>query len=496
MFFNKSNIFLLTFLISNIFLSSYFLDTWNTPNSVSKALPILTYYENKSLKINNYHELTMDKVKIGESYYSDKAPLPTFIMIPLYIVLKALNINKPGNAHLYDQHPVHAWKSVNIDDGRPYQTVKLFLILLLGSFFIGSLPFAFMVYLTLKYSIEKQSDSSTMVLIMLGWYGSYVFVYSGTFFNHVFAGFLLLASYILLKFEKRYLASGFFAGLSFLTEYTTGVVFVIWPLLILMNEKNFKNSLMFILGILPSLGCILSYNYLITGNALVMLNSYHSYPLFGDQLSKNYGFSISNINLKSIWGLSFSPYMGLFIFSPIILLVFYKLFGNFIAKTINIKSFLTDYLIALSIIYFFLISSFFTWWGGWSLGPRYLIPLSCLLIFEGIRYLNRNNISRLAYLFVTAFGLISSWLSKATLMYMIPDKTSSMKAAPAEDMKPIFDLIIPAFTGKQFNGNSLLSFIVPPGISAAIWLFFFLLFTLLFYYISEKISFFNEIQEI
>ncbi|MEM6722393.1 MAG: hypothetical protein AAF598_00070 [Bacteroidota bacterium] len=48
----RSRSFQIWFLLANVLLSAYFIDTWTTPNSVSRVLPVLTVWEEGSLKIN------------------------------------------------------------------------------------------------------------------------------------------------------------------------------------------------------------------------------------------------------------------------------------------------------------------------------------------------------------------------------------------------------------------------------------------------------------
>ena len=76
--------FLAAFFLVNLVLASYFLDTWSTSNPVSRALPALTLVEEGTLKINTYASRSGDKARVGEDYYSDKAPLPTLVMAPVY----------------------------------------------------------------------------------------------------------------------------------------------------------------------------------------------------------------------------------------------------------------------------------------------------------------------------------------------------------------------------------------------------------------------------
>ena len=304
-------------------------------------------------------------------------------------------------------------------------------------------------------------------MVLMALYGSLLFVFSGTYFNHLFAGLLLLLSYILLK-EGRFPLSGLFAGLSFLSEYTVGLVFPLWAVLILINEKRIIKSIFFMAGALPSLVFIAIYNYMTTGKPFVMLNAFHT--AFGRELSHNYGFR--SPSLTSLWGLTFSGSMGLFVFAPVLIIAAFYLLKLCLKKS-YIASLPVSYLAVFSLIFFLAIASFFTWWGGWSYGPRYLIVLAVLLIYEGIELISRFCFRRNWYLALTAYGVASAWIAKSTLVFMIPDSL----LYSGQYSNTLFDILLPEFLSRRFNSNSLptLIFGVPPFLSAILWLAIFVI---------------------
>ena len=116
---NQWTIYLSLFFLINIFLSSYFIDIWPTPNCVSRALPVLAFSEDKTLKIDKYADLTIDKSKVGEHFYSDKAPLPTLCMIPLYELIKLCGFDKVSD-NAGRKYPVYIGYHIGINDSRDY----------------------------------------------------------------------------------------------------------------------------------------------------------------------------------------------------------------------------------------------------------------------------------------------------------------------------------------------------------------------------------------
>ena len=466
-FLNKK-IFLTGFLLANLFLSSYYIDIWCTPNAVSRALPVLTLLHDGTLKIDRYQDRTGDKSKVGEHYYSDKAPFPTFAAIPFYWMVEKLGLTRHAFNN-WRKYPVHIWESVMKTDGRDTMFPDMIPLLFLGSLLFGSIPFAIMIFMVLKRILGTKGSVSPVVLVMMSFYGSFFFVFAGTYFNHIIAAFLLLLGYILIR-EGKYFWSGIFIGLSFISEYPVAIVIPMWIIVIWMKEKSFKKILYYGLGVLPSVVFILVYNFYITGQPFKMLVAYHAFQQFAD-LRQNYGFN--HPSLASLWGLSFGFYMGLIPHIPVLLLCAYFLFREIIRK-FTLKSLVFNYLFMFSVPFFLVIACFFTWWGGWSYGPRYLVCLGVILVYEGIIYISNKKIQPLIFLVVTSFGLISTWMAKVTLAYMIPDNSGMSGPAPGNSVFQNF--IFPAFSKEQFNANNIftLGLGIPPPLAAYLWIMFFI----------------------
>ena len=409
-------IFILVFFILNLALNSFYLDTWKNANTTSRALPIISYFEDGSFSFDKYHELTCDKSFIDGHYYTDKAPLPTYIVLPFFGALVKTGIISPDdNGSLFGDH-----------------------IYLLGGFLTASLPFTFILLIIFLAIKNLKTSVSPVFLSMLPFYASFIFVFTGTYFPHILSGFLLLASYIYLKKEK-YLVAGIFAGLSFLCEYNLAVIFFLWAIQLIARKRNIKPAIIYSLGILPSLLFILYYNHSFTGSPFIMLYKYHNF----DQLNSNYGFSIPGFT--SLWGLSFSWYKGLFFYAPFVLLFTIKAIKPALQK--GTRYLLTNYLFIPFVVYYLFIASYFGWWGGWTYGPRFLLAPAILITYEGILYLSHKKFPKYVFWIFIGFGIICTLMAKATLSYSIPTDVAN----------PMLDLIIPNFFKGEFNANNILT---------------------------------------
>ncbi|MDD5570063.1 MAG: hypothetical protein PHD97_02800 [Bacteroidales bacterium] len=419
--------FLYIFILLNFLLTIFYIDTWENSNTTSRALMIVSLFENGNLQIDKYHERTLDKCYINNHYYSDKAPLPAFLVMPFFYIFKSADIIKTHNDSLYGKE-----------------------VYILGDIICSIIPFILLIIISFLHS---NKGSFSALLCMLPFYGSFIFVFAGTFFGHLMSGTLLLASFIFLKKNKFFL-SGIFAGLSFLSEYLIIFIIIVWFIQICINNKNLKTLLKFSAGILPSVIFIMIYNYLIVGNPFVMLYKYHSFT------EMNYFYGFGFLSLKTLWNLTFGFYRGIFIYAPFLILLFiYKL------KKPNLKNFFKNYLAISCFGYIIFISLNFSWHGGWTNGPRYLIPIAILLTYEGILLLPKINFSKFLFWFLCLFGLICSLLAKFTILYSLP----------TEEKNPIFQLLIPNFLKGNFNENNLLTMLLgtKPLIANAIWLLLF-----------------------
>jgi hypothetical protein len=419
--------FYIIFFLVNLLLGFYFVDTWNNSNTTSRALPIVSYFEQGNFQIDKYHELVLDKAYIDGHYYTDKAPLPTLIVLPVFGLLKWLGI-------------------IQAVDGSYYGPA----VYILGGLICGSIPFAIFMLLSLIGVKRNKSGLAPVLLSCMPFYGSFIFVFAGTYFTHILSGLLLLIAYIYLKRSKFFLA-GLFAGLAFLSEYTIALVFPIWAVQVWIKQKSFLKGFWFGLGTLPAILFILGYNNYFTGSPFTMMYKFHTFQ----DLHSNYGFSLPT--LESLWGLSFSNYKGLFFYAPFLVLALFVVLRNN-----GIKSVLGHYVTWVSVIYFLVISGYFGWWGGWTYGPRLLFPVAVLLIYEGILQVSKTKIFKPAFWVLTVFGLAGAFLAKITVLYSIP----------TESAHPFVQTIFPALAKGSFNPNNLATMIfgLDPLIAGIFWL--------------------------
>ncbi|MFI5163826.1 MAG: hypothetical protein ACHQHP_01115 [Bacteroidia bacterium] len=424
--------FIVLFAILNFFLACFYLDTWQNGNTTSRAIAVLAFAESHTLQIDKRQEESVDKSFINGHYYSDKAPLPLFLVIPFYELVNLFGIN-----------PANSEKTAYI----------------IGDILCGSVPFTLIVLVSFL-SIRKKNNSamSPVLCSMLPFYASFIFIYSGTFYAHLLSAFFLLMAYICLRGQKKYFLAGILCGLSFLSEFPTALVLIIWGAQIYFRQKSISPVLKFSAGILPSLLFIAVYNYCLTGNMLTSSYKYHAMQ----DIHSNYGFSLPT--LHALWGLSFSPYRGIIFYTPFLLLYFYEELKPILSISFRqwVSVFFTNYLAIISISSLVFISGYFEWWGGWCYGPRLIFFIAVLLCFEGIVFISSGNFYKPMFWILILLGFACTFMAKSTVVYSVPTEINN----------PITEQVIPNFTNNNFNPNNILTMIfdLQPKTANYIWL--------------------------
>lgn len=406
----------------NLVLCSYFIDDQITANPVSRAAPLLSLRHHGTIQIDHYHELTIDKSFIRGHYYSDKAPLTTYLALPFYELYCSL-------------------KGKCSNDREDLQTA-----IRIGGFVASTIPFLILLLLALR-----NLPPAHYWIVVLSFYGTLAFVYTGTMFGHIAAGFCVVVSLLLL--QKRPFVSGIFLGLGFAFEYQTALALPLWMFHDLLRSRNFQRCFYLGLGFLPGLTAILIYNFYLSGDFLKMPYEFVATSQFS-AMKENLGFK--GTSPEALWGLTFGSARGLFFFSPALL----YLLGLIVKSKKSITETLTDPTILFFLCSLLLFSSYFMWWGGWAFSARYLIPAALLVLFTGLGVV-KTPAERNVLLVLGAMGVLVNWTAKATLVYMVSDKSTW----------PIFTELLPRlFIGPYNPANMLTTWGAPPSWACFLWL--------------------------
>ncbi|MFZ1686520.1 MAG: hypothetical protein WAU70_03800 [Flavobacteriales bacterium] len=378
----------LIFLV-NLFLCSWHLFEGMNDNIVSRAAMVATITEDGTLCIDKYQALTRDKAFIAGHYFSDKAPLPAFVVLPFWWAADRMGLVDPG-----------ADGTLNLP------------LLRLGGFLCGSLPFAIIVTLLWRRLHRSAAPRflSPVLLSMLPLFGSFLFVFSGSWFGHLPGAALLLGAFILLE-RGDHALFGMLAAAAVLCDYPLVLFPLFWAALMAFR-KQWRNLLRISFGAVPAVIAFMAYNAATTGNPLSI--GYDHTSGFGFR-KETYGFGL--IDPAAIWGLTLSDFRGIFFYMPVLL----PALGALLIMS-GLQRLWKDPLLAPAVLSFLLICAHGMWWGGWTYGPRHLTAVAVLLAYRAFPALLNMRWAPWVFWPTALFGLLCAFAAKSTIWFSCPDR--------------------------------------------------------------------------
>jgi hypothetical protein len=399
------------FFLLLLFLSSWHIDHGRNDSTVSRAAMVAAIVEDGTLRIDRFQELTGDKSLVNGHYYSDKAPLPALLLVPIYWTILKTGLYDPIDQALLDGP-----------------------LIMLGGFFTASLPFALLVTLAWRRCASTTSRWPTLTTVG-AFVGSFLFAYTGNFNAHLLAACLLVLA--LIGWEReRYVLCGACSAAAVSCEYPLLLFPAFWIVLLFRGQgpmqRRVTHAARFVLGGLPVLLLLLVYNTTITGNPLAIGYQHEAnYAFMAD------GFGFTYPKLDALWGLTFSSYRGLFVYAPVVI----ALLVPWIALRPTFGMMLRSPVVIPSMLLLLLISAYAMWWGGWSFGPRHLIGVAAVLLYRGLPLLRTNHIARVLLVPLTVFGLFLSLGALSTVG----------SSFPTEIREPITERILPAIAAGRWS---------------------------------------------
>jgi len=214
------------------------------------------------------------------------------------------------------------------------------------------------------YGRRKTTAATALCISIAILFGTVVFPYSTMLFAHVPAALFLLLAVILL--ERRPVAAGIAAGIACSCFYICAIALGILAVMALAHSR--RSAVRFVLGALPFVVLMAIYQWLCFGSPL-RTSVEASTPFTQGGLL----FGVIGIpSMAALYGITLSPYRGLFFVSPVLLLTLFEL-----VKMKRNRELLG--IVAIVITFILAIASFNGWNGGFAFGPRYLVPIVPLL---------------------------------------------------------------------------------------------------------------------
>ncbi len=359
---------------------SYFLPRWQDNNQNSRLDMVVAVVDDGTFQIDRYVKNTVDYARVGDHYYSDKAPGTALIGIPVYALLRKV-IDLPVMGGVMERISNNeALKTTLRKDGTGLleEKVRFAIAQVAVTFAAAALPGALLGVLMYSLLGHFTRDAWKRVLVVLG-YGllTPAFAYSNAFYGHQLTTACLFGAFYLLFMSEgqpgagRLAGAGFLMGYSVLTEYPSALVvgvLGVYALYRLGRKHLARIAFLALPGLLVGAGLML-YNQTVFGSPFDL--GYGHSELWMEDHSQGF-MSLTLPHPEAAWGITFSPFRGLFVLSPLLLLAL----PGFVLWWRS-RQFRAEWWVAAAstaVIFYFNISSVM-WWGGWAVGPRYALPM-------------------------------------------------------------------------------------------------------------------------
>ena len=393
----------------------YFFPRWADPNQNSRLDMIVAAVEDGTFQIDAYVENTVDYARVGEHYYSDKAPGAAFLGIPVYVVLKGF-LNLPMMDSVMDKLAGNQALQATLWEGGTglsEHKVRFAIAQVALAFVASALPTALVGVLLYRLLARFTARPCPRVAVVLG-YGllTPAFAYAGAFYGHqLSAACLFIAFYLTFMSTNRLLtrallAIGLLSGYSVVTEYPSVLIVGVLLLYVLYRLRDKRRIGWTILtGALVAIGWM-TYNAAVFGSPFEL--GYSHSELWTEQHHTGF-MSLTLPHWEAIWGITFGAFRGLFVISPLLLLTVPGFVLWYRAGEHR-----PEFWVALiSVVVMFLFnSSSIMWWGGFAVGPRYLLPMlpfMALPIVFVLRKWGDRMWMRVTNIALFAWSLVATW---------------------------------------------------------------------------------------
>jgi hypothetical protein len=376
---------------------------------------VVAVVEDGTFQIDPYVANTVDYAKVGEHYYSDKAPGVAFLGIPVYAVLREF-FELPVMEGVMDRLAANeALQATLREEGTGLLENKVrFAIAQTALTFVGAvLPTALLGVLMYRLLSRFTARPWPRVGVVLA-YGllTPAFAYAGAFYGHQLSAACLLAAFTLVFMGPKpiptlaLMAVGFLLGYSVVSEYPAALVAGILFLYTFYRLGDRRRIGWVILtGGAVAAGWML-YNTFVFGSPLEL--GYSHSELWTDQHHTGF-MSLTLPRWDAVWGITFSPFRGLFVLSPLLLLALPGLVMWYRSQEHRPEMWVA---LASMVAMFLFNSSSIMWWGGFSVGPRYLLPMVPFMVLPLVyvfREANRRLWVCLLCGVLGAWSLVATW---------------------------------------------------------------------------------------
>lgn len=401
-----------------------------------------------TVQIDRYVSNTIDDDLFEGHYYITKAPGQAFLGVPAYLAYQGWSYVR-GNGtrdHTYDA------------------AAKTFVVAL--TIAVPATIFLLIFFWFLGYFSTSLSNRAILTLA-LG-LGTPFFPYAQNFYAHVPVACLLFGAFGLVHVLRHGVVSGqvtrrlvahpraaglivgLALGLVILEEFPAALLSLVIGLYALVQLPR-RLWPYLIAGGVPPVLLLLAYNLAVYHSPFVVAYTSGASVQFRHQLEQGVSGFTWPPKPAAIYGMSFSPFRGIFFLSPFLLMA---IPGYALWARRGEREWLL--FLVIPVLYFFTIAMYAVWWGGYSVGPRHLIPTLPFLAFPAIFTLDRLRavMSRLVVYGLVGVLLTCSLLAVWAETIAWPPEAPAITIWPSDQVQnPLFTQYLPALLHGQLVAN-------------------------------------------
>ncbi|GAB4118201.1 MAG: hypothetical protein Fur005_22880 [Roseiflexaceae bacterium] len=442
----------LTLLVSYL----YVLPRWADWSQNSRLNLVRALVEQGTTRIDAYVANTGDYALYNDHTYTDKPPGLSFVGVPFYALALPI-IDHPQVAPLLSKVAGGGALSGTMNEsgsGLNTEKIRHFMAQAILTATTVAIPAAVLGVLIFWVLGLLGFERPIRLLATLG-YGlaTPAAAYAGNYYSHQFVAALLFGAFALLLAAQqaqpgtqrlklgraRALLFGLLCGYALISEYPPAVIIATFGVFLLARVRPLDIGLAALGGIPPIL-LMMAYNQASFGTIWPV--GYSHSALWQDQHHTGF-MSITYPRIEALWGLLFGNFRGLFVRAPWLLLAL----PGFVIwwKSREQRGFWWISLFSVVALTLFYGSSIM-WWGGFGIGPRYLVPMLPFLVIPAcyaLRPLWKSLAGRIVSIGLVLLSLLLTWAETLAGQSFPTDATR----------QPWFEITLPAWANGDIARN-------------------------------------------
>ncbi|HMO57560.1 MAG TPA: hypothetical protein PKC19_09405, partial [Roseiflexaceae bacterium] len=358
---------------------SYVPPRWADWNQNSRMNLVLAIVDDGTFAIDRYRENTGDYALFEGHYYSDKAPGASFLAVPVYAVVRPLLQSAPVGALLDRLARSAAFGDTLNETGTGLQREKIYyaIALTIVTFATVAIPAALLGVLLYRFlaAFDPRRGWRVAATLIYG-LATPAFPYANLLYGHQTVAVMLFAAFALSFWigQRRIRPAwatlvGLLLGYVLITEYPAALIIAAIGLYLIAVIPDRRWIAGTIAAGIPPLLLMMAYNWSIFRTVLPV--GYKYSELWVEEHQSGF-MSLAGPNVDALWGITFGAMRGLFYVAPILLLALPGFIFWWRSGRLRAELFVCLWAMASFLLF---NGSSVMWWGGFGVGPRYLVPM-------------------------------------------------------------------------------------------------------------------------